>query len=248
MIAVGDGNETYVKKLLSLGANVNAKDNRGRTPLFYSLHRSNSISSSEIYLKVMRLLLENGADIDVQDYEDRTFTMVTILRSEDKEEKQLSLLLEYNPDTNKIDCNMDNALNLSYWFKRMTASSMLVKYKNTPNSLKNIVIRSLNENHKKKIRDLGQEEPFKILMKLNNQKKERDKILKTYPDRKRKATDNMPANKKCGLCEKSFNEKDGSVYTNGKAMHSPFEKATGKSFGLTYWYCSGCKYAKKHFF
>jgi len=236
MIALRDGNKTYVKKLLSLGANVNAKDSKGRTPLFYSLYRSKSMYRLEAYIKNMRFLLENGADIDVQDNYGRTVAMTTILRSEDREvEKQFGVLLEYNPDISKIGCNMDNALNLSHWL-------MLVKHKSTPNSLKNIVIRSLNENHKKKIKDLGQEDPFKILMKLNNQKEERDKILKTYPDRKRKATDNMPVNKKCELCEKSFNEKDGDVYTNGKTMLFSFVDI---SLDITYWYCADCKHEKE---
>ena len=56
------GNEKAVAILLSKGADVNARDDRGKTPLQTSIQWQNKC--------VMRLLLDEGADIEAEDEED----------------------------------------------------------------------------------------------------------------------------------------------------------------------------------
>ena len=57
--AVRDGNIEAVKQHLDAGADVNAKDENGKTPL----HRAAMHGSKEI----VELLIGNGADVDVKD-------------------------------------------------------------------------------------------------------------------------------------------------------------------------------------
>lgn len=60
-IALETGNRDMAEKLIAFGADINALDDSGETPLFYLLaHRP----GREEALPLIRLLLQNGADVD----------------------------------------------------------------------------------------------------------------------------------------------------------------------------------------
>ncbi len=57
--ATGKNNEALILKLLSQGADVNARDHSGATPLVYALRNQR--------FELAKVLLENGADVTIQD-------------------------------------------------------------------------------------------------------------------------------------------------------------------------------------
>ena len=61
--AVSDGNIKNVKKHIDAGANVNAKDNSGNTPIHLHLHPYHGNAPDKAIVKI---LLENGADINAK--------------------------------------------------------------------------------------------------------------------------------------------------------------------------------------
>ena len=61
--AVSDGNIENVKKHIDAGANVNAKDNGGNTPIHLHLHPYHGNAPDKAIVKI---LLENGADINAK--------------------------------------------------------------------------------------------------------------------------------------------------------------------------------------
>ena len=60
-LAVSLGNQRLISKLISAGAQVDAKGPAGRTALFWTVR--------EVHLDAMRFLIENGADVNVRDTE-----------------------------------------------------------------------------------------------------------------------------------------------------------------------------------
>ncbi len=65
LTAVQDGGFNKVQGLINRGANVNAKDKDGKTPLHYA-------SRSDHHLGMVKYLISKGADIDVKDNSGRT--------------------------------------------------------------------------------------------------------------------------------------------------------------------------------
>ncbi|WP_265018042.1 ankyrin repeat domain-containing protein [Wolbachia endosymbiont (group A) of Coremacera marginata] len=65
LTAVQDGGFNKVQSLINRGANVNAKDKDGKTPLHYA-------SRSDHHLGMVKYLISKGADIDVKDNSSRT--------------------------------------------------------------------------------------------------------------------------------------------------------------------------------
>ena len=85
-----EGNLEIVRNLLDNGVNINAKDSHGKTPLFYCLRNDNGKiwlhahlqeSDGRVHLqsvlnnheegnKIMKYLVERGADINCRDTED----------------------------------------------------------------------------------------------------------------------------------------------------------------------------------
>jgi|GEM_PF-7049990 len=57
--ATGKNNEVIILKLLKEGADINARDHSGMTPLVYALRNQR--------FELAKLLLENGADVTIQD-------------------------------------------------------------------------------------------------------------------------------------------------------------------------------------
>ena len=80
MWAFNYNNPEAVKILLKLGANVNAKDNNGRTVLCWSL----SDSDNGNLIASMKLLLEAGADTNIKD--NNGHTAIDITRESENEE------------------------------------------------------------------------------------------------------------------------------------------------------------------
>jgi len=62
--AAAGGDIEQIKSLISGGADVNAKDNNGSTPLHYAVILAN--------MDVIKLLISNGADVNAKDKEGRT--------------------------------------------------------------------------------------------------------------------------------------------------------------------------------
>ncbi len=60
--AVADENDAQVKKLITRGVNVNAKDNDGLTPIFYAAKFNKNA-------KIMQLLTNAGADVNIKNKE-----------------------------------------------------------------------------------------------------------------------------------------------------------------------------------
>ena len=94
-----------LEKLLELGADVNARDIRGYTPLFTSLDHS----GIEDTFKVAKLLLENGADINAKCRLGQTILFLSVCRGV---KKTIRLLVEHGASTNITDNNGKNIMGL----------------------------------------------------------------------------------------------------------------------------------------
>lgn len=88
MTASYDGNEARVRALIGFGANVNAKDNRGRTVLMYAA------GADEPSATVVKLLLDSGADPAAKDV--RGDTALDLARQRGR--KEIILALGGKPD------------------------------------------------------------------------------------------------------------------------------------------------------
>ncbi len=99
--ACENGNIDLVKKMLSYGADVNAKNNNGET----SLHSA----SIHGYTEIVKLLLEHGADVNVKNNNGRT---ALYLASTNRHIETVKLLLGHGANVNVKDNNGDTPL---YW-------------------------------------------------------------------------------------------------------------------------------------
>ena len=72
--AVRNGNMGDVKKLLEAGARLDIADKYGHTPAHVASLKAgiNKKKLSDLYFDILKLLKENGADLGLKDYRDRT--------------------------------------------------------------------------------------------------------------------------------------------------------------------------------
>lgn len=91
-----------VKKLLALGAKINAKDKYGFTPLHYAAQ----FNDNKSYFEVIELLLKRGAVVNAQDVWGRTPFFYLVKKCD---MKTVLLFLKYNADIYalcKNECNL----------------------------------------------------------------------------------------------------------------------------------------------
>ena len=89
--AIKSNNTAELKRLLSAGANPNARDEKGRTPVFY-------FNTQE----QLKLLLNAGADINVRDEFNKT-PLMELADQKDPPMKKIKLLLEHGANINAED-------------------------------------------------------------------------------------------------------------------------------------------------
>jgi ankyrin repeat protein len=89
--------------LLESGADVDAKEGELNTPLQFAIHRPRAgqpKSSSEVYLGVLRLLLEKGADVNAKNYLGVTALHAAVLYG--AEVSGVELLIEHGAKVNAV--------------------------------------------------------------------------------------------------------------------------------------------------
>jgi len=100
MYASYNGYTELVGELIRLGADVNKRDKYGRTSLLFA--------SSGPYPETVKVLLDNRADPDIADYEER-FTALMYASAEGHIEN-VRILLAYNSDPSLKDIDGDSAM------------------------------------------------------------------------------------------------------------------------------------------
>ena len=101
--AAESGSWGCVDALIGHGADVNAVDNTGETPLHRAMSRRR--------LEASKVLLEAGADPNIKNFHGATATLYSAMAGPDN----LSLVLEYGGDNTVVDNSGDD---ISYWAKR----------------------------------------------------------------------------------------------------------------------------------
>ncbi|KAJ5091685.1 hypothetical protein NUU61_006555 [Penicillium alfredii] len=102
------------KQLLSMGADVNRKNNRGETPL----HTLDSLDAGDA-----AVLLAAGADIDARDNKGRTWFLRTVHKESYRPEKTLQKILDLGANLHAVDYEGNGALHLVC--KRQTSNQSL---------------------------------------------------------------------------------------------------------------------------
>ena len=71
-IAAKSGGPRFTESIIERGADVNAKDPKGFTPLHYAANQPYYWANREIHLKLVEVLLKAGADVNAKDNEGAT--------------------------------------------------------------------------------------------------------------------------------------------------------------------------------
>jgi len=115
-----NNNLALAKLLLKMGADVNAKDKYGNTPLIKAVLRFDSQS-----FELIKLLLEHGADVNAKNEYKET---ALIIATADIRINIIKLLLEYGADVNNIDKFGDTPLKASILKKDTEITELLIKH------------------------------------------------------------------------------------------------------------------------
>ena len=110
--AAEDGNLSFASLLLARGAQIEARDIHGSTPL----HMASTQASDEAGLEMMKLLLDHGADVDAKGGQGQTPLFLSVRTSIDGQPAATTLLLENGADPMARDVSGRTPLHRIYWF------------------------------------------------------------------------------------------------------------------------------------
>lgn len=110
--------------LINAGADINAINNNGRTPLFYVARYSKTAKTVEALLKL-------GADINTRD--NNGYTPLFMAAYGNKNPEVIKALLEYGADVNIRDDSGKTAL--EYTYKNYRVRKILLHYKEQINRI-----------------------------------------------------------------------------------------------------------------
>ncbi|KAI9892747.1 MAG: hypothetical protein M1814_001167 [Vezdaea aestivalis] len=111
------GHELIVRLLLEKGADIEAKDNSGKTALYWAARNGHET--------VVRLLLEEGADFKAKDDEGGIALHWAVVGDDD--ETITKLLLERGADTEAKDNNRETALHWATWHGHEAIAKLLLE-------------------------------------------------------------------------------------------------------------------------
>ena len=111
MVCVKTGNAEMARLLIQGGADVNVRDDDGRSFVMYSVMGEPEDMPPESCNPVLRVLLENGADPDLPDTKGRTPLMIAAVNNE-LDPSVIKTLLEFGADINATD---DKGLTALMW-------------------------------------------------------------------------------------------------------------------------------------
>jgi ankyrin repeat protein len=128
--AVRDESLYFIRQLLEAGADINAEDNRGHTPIDYC-----SISIERGFQKrmeIMRILIEYGADFDSKDEYGYTNLHHSV---EEDNIAMVEFLLQQGANINNIDIYGNTPLHIAVGENHMAMVELLLQY--YPDIIKN---------------------------------------------------------------------------------------------------------------
>ncbi|XP_076068761.1 uncharacterized protein LOC143041041 isoform X2 [Oratosquilla oratoria] len=117
MIAASAGRELIVRKLIGLGANINAQNTGGHSPLQYA--------ASKNHHEIVVMLVNNGADVNITDKMGAT----PLHRAASKNNIQsMKYILECNMcDVNCVNCEGNTPLHLAFEEEHEEAARVLLE-------------------------------------------------------------------------------------------------------------------------
>lgn len=117
-MAVLRGDNTEVKELIARGADINSRDEPdGWTPLLYSIYYNNQ--------RALQFLLDQGADIEKEDYANRTPAMFAAIRGDCT---LLAELIIRGADIHRRDIRGKNALDFAREYHQQKCIELLEQY------------------------------------------------------------------------------------------------------------------------
>ncbi len=140
--SVEDGNLIFTSLLLSRGAEVNAKDNNGTTPL----HMASRYASDEAGLEMVRLLLDRGADVEARNSQGATPLFMSVFTDIDGRPAVTALLLKRGANPRARDSSGATPLHRVYWPPGLlpVTVELLLEWGADPNARDSIGMTSLD--------------------------------------------------------------------------------------------------------